>query len=233
MRGIRYLLQGWEAFTFKLDSSLFGNMLRGAGWNWDPARKPHGSGIRVKVESMRNTNRFAAVPGPRVRSGFLGRLGRTYGRTYGRVRAGDEDGQALVEFALTLPMLLTVVTAIFIFAIALSHYMMLLNAVTIGAQSLAISRGNTTDPCSLVATTVEAAAPSLTPGSLTFSLNLNGTAESGTTCSSASTSTGAAGDLVAGGSAQVTVTYPCSLVIYNVNPWPSCKLVATIVEAVQ
>jgi len=149
------------------------------------------------------------------------------------IRTSDEEGQALIEFAITLPVLLMLVTAIFIFGLTLSHYLMLLNATDIAARNLAISRGQTTDPCALTVATVEAAAPMLTPGSLSFSLNLNGTAENGTSCSSASTTTGAAGLLVQGSAAQVTVTFPCSLVVYGANPWPNCKLVAITTELVQ
>jgi Flp pilus assembly protein TadG len=128
---------------------------------------------------------------------------------------------------------LLIVTGIFVFGVALSHYLMLVNALDIGARQLAISRQQTTDPCAQFVATFEAAAPSLTPASLTFAYTLNGTAYSGTSCSSGSTTTGAAGNLVQGTSAQVTVTYPCSLAVYGINLVPSCTEVGITTELIQ
>jgi Flp pilus assembly protein TadG/uncharacterized membrane protein (UPF0127 family) len=145
----------------------------------------------------------------------------------------DDHGQSLVEFAVCLPVLLLVVTGICTFGIALNNYLMLTNSVSVGARLLAISRGQTTDPCLTTATAVYAAAPILKKTSLTFTFVLDGTSYAGTTCSSGSTTTGAAGKLVQGTSAQVTVTYPCSLVVYGVNYAPSCSLKAQTTELVQ
>jgi Flp pilus assembly protein TadG len=153
-----------------------------------------------------------------------------------------EQGGSLVEFALVLPLLMLIVTGITTFGIALNNYMELTEATGIGAQQLAISRGNTTDPCSTVASAVEGAAPYLTPASLQFTLTLDGTAYgpyagnttwSSSTCSSASTSTGAAGNLVQGQSAVLKVTYPCNLAVYGINYAPSCVLSAQVTEIVQ
>jgi Flp pilus assembly protein TadG len=144
-----------------------------------------------------------------------------------------EDGGALIEMALVFPMLMLIVTAIFAFGIGLNNYLEMTNAVSIAGRQMAISRGQTTDPCAQAVTTIESAAPQLKPASLTFSFVLNGTPYSGTSCSSSSTSTGAAGNLVQGASAQVTVTYPCNLAVYGRNYAPTCSLVAQTTELVQ
>src|ERR1700761_7198494 len=122
---------------------------------------------------------------------------------------GREEGGALVEMALVIPILMLIVTAIFAFGIGLNNYLELTDAVSIAARQLAISRGQTTNPCAQAVTTIENAAPQLKPANLTFSFVLNGTSYSGTSCSSTSTTTGAAGNLVQGASAQLTVSYPC------------------------
>lgn len=159
-----------------------------------------------------------------------------------RIRANSEEGQSLLEFALCLPVFLLIVTGITTFAIALNNYLVMTNAVSTGAQQVAVSRGNTTDPCALAATAIVNAAPNLNSSNLKFSFVLNGTSypSSGTysgssaaTCSSSSTTTGAAGNLVSGQAAQVTLTYPCNLAVYGHNYMPSCNLAVQTTEIVQ
>jgi Flp pilus assembly protein TadG len=148
------------------------------------------------------------------------------------VRRG-EDGSSLIEFALCLPPLCLLMTGIFAFGIAIGNYVMLTNATSSAAMDLAISRGNTLDPCALASAAVAAAAPTLTSSSLTFAYTLNGTAYSGTSCSSSSTTTGAAGNLVQGQAATLTVTYPCNLTVYRANNFSNCVLTAKASEMVQ
>ena len=145
----------------------------------------------------------------------------------------DELGQSLVEFALCLPVLLLVVTGICTFGIAMNNYLALTDAVNIGSRLLAISRGQTTDPCATTVAAIYAAAPYLKKANYSFTFVLNGATYTGTTCSSSSTTTGAAGNLVQGTSAQVTATYPCTLKVYAANLVPSCSLNAQTTELVQ
>jgi Flp pilus assembly protein TadG len=51
-----------------------------------------------------------------------------------------EDGQAMVEFALVLPVLLVLVLGIIQFGITFNHYMTLTDAVRAGARQAAVSR---------------------------------------------------------------------------------------------
>jgi Flp pilus assembly protein TadG len=149
------------------------------------------------------------------------------------VRARDEDGQTLVEFAFVMPLLLTLVFGIIVFGIALNNYLVLTNATNISAQVLSISRGQTTDPCNTAVQAFYSAVPNLNKANLTFSFVLNGSSYSGTSCSSSSTTTGAAGNLVAGQNAQLTVTYPCNLNFFGYTPASGCTLTAQVSEVVQ
>jgi len=133
------------------------------------------------------------------------------------LRASDETGQSLIEFALCLPMLMLIVTGLLSFGLTLNNYILLTNATAVGARQLAISRGQTVDPCALVVSAVNTAAPLLTTTKYVFTFVLNGASYSGTTCSSSSTTTGAAANLVQGAPAKVTVTYPNSLGVYGMN----------------
>jgi Flp pilus assembly protein TadG len=150
-----------------------------------------------------------------------------------RRRARNDGGQAMVEMALALPVLLLVLTGILTFGLAFNNYVLLTEATSIGARALAISRGATTDPCSTASSAVIAAAPLLAPASLSFSFVLNGSSYTGTSCSSGSSTTGAAANLVQGANAVVTVTYPCSLAVYGANYAPHCSLQAQMTELIQ
>ena len=94
-------------------------------------------------------------------------------------RSEREEGGALVEFAVTLPVLLLLVTGILVFGVAFSNYIMLNEATAIGARQLAISRGQTLDPCKTVVNAVYAAAPLLVPANLTVTVTLNGQSYAG------------------------------------------------------
>ena len=140
-----------------------------------------------------------------------------------RELARRNEGQSLVEFAVTLPMLLLVVTGIMAFGVAFNNYLMLTEATSVGARQLTVSRGQTLDPCQTLSSAVYAAAPLLKQANVTFTLSLNGTAYSGTSCSG-TVSTGAPANMVLGTNAVVTVTYPFSLNLYGVKIVPTGSL---------
>jgi Flp pilus assembly protein TadG len=161
------------------------------------------------------------------------------------LRAGEQGG-ALVEFALVLPMMLVVIFGMATFGIAFNRYMELTQAVNVGAEQLAIARGNTTDPCALVYKAVTQVSPYLNGSQMTFNFVLNTTSygpytggSANVTCSSASTSTGAAGNLIQLDPVTVNVSYPCSVLSINFGnmvhfiPVPSCNLHAQITEISQ
>jgi Flp pilus assembly protein TadG len=146
-----------------------------------------------------------------------------------RATLRNEKGQSVVELAFVLPVLFLVVTGLFTFGLAVNNNLMLTNAVNNGAQLLAISRGQTTDPCATAIAAVTNAAPLLTASSLNFTFVLNGTTYAAGTTSC----TAGAANLLQGTTAQVTATYPCNLTVYGVNFAPTCNLQAQTTELVQ
>jgi Flp pilus assembly protein TadG len=144
----------------------------------------------------------------RARPRFPRRLVRALLRT-------GEQGSALVEFALILPMLMLLTTGVLVFGVAMNNYIQLTNAVSIGARTLAVSAQLTTDPCATAYTAITNAAPNLNSSNFTFTYVLNGTTYTGATCNSSSVSTGAAGNLSSGATATVTATYPLNLSVYG------------------
>lgn len=179
------------------------------------------------MPSRRRSIRAALSAHLRARPRFPRRLVRAL------LRAGEE-GSALVEFALILPMLLLLTTGIFVFGVAMNNYMQLTNAVSIGARTLAVSAQLTLDPCATAYTAITNAAPNMTAANFNFSYVLNGTTYTGTTCSSASVSTGAAGNLSSGSTATVTATYPLNLSVFGkVFSQSNAVLSSTSTELVQ
>ena len=143
-----------------------------------------------------------------------------------------EDGQALVELAICLPMLLLVVMGICTFGIAINNYISLTSATSSGTRALSVNRGNTSDPCQTLSSTVSSAAPLLKSASLSYSLTLTpygGAAATytGTSCA------GATSNLSASATAKVKVTYPCTLMVMNQNFAVNCTLTAMDAELVQ
>jgi Flp pilus assembly protein TadG len=140
-----------------------------------------------------------------------------------------EEGSALVEIALVMPMLLAVVTSIFAFGVGFNNQLTLTSAVGSGAQQLQLIRTTTTDPCADTLTAIKNAAPSLTGNSISLSFNFNGTEVDNTNS--------CAGDqtyLVSGQPVTVTAKYPCVLSImpmgYGTKFVSNCQLSAKVTE---
>jgi len=160
-------------------------------------------------------------------------------------RGGDEQGQSLIEFALVVPVFLLVVTGVLVFGIYEMQVLSLTEGVDSAGRLVSVSAGNTTDPCALAATAVQQASTILRPANLSYTLVLNPlpgfvstnnhTYANQSSCSSASTTTGAAGYLVTGGSVTVTATYNnCSLAVYGRNfASGGCTITSSITEVVQ
>lgn len=141
------------------------------------------------------------------------------------LRTGRRRGQSLVEFSLSMPILLIIVTGMVGFGLALYNNLVLTNGVNIGAQTLAASRGQTSDPCATASSAVQTASPSLVSSNLSYTIILNGTTYTGTTCTSGAT------NMVQGATLQVSATYPCVLPIYGMKH--SCSLGALTAELIQ
>lgn len=137
----------------------------------------------------------------------------------------SRDGVSALEFAIILPVLLTILIGIFQFGMAMSNYLVLTNAAAKGALTLALSRGTTT-PYTSTTAAINAAAPNLNTANITTTVTVNGS-----TCSSDAT---CLTNLLAGNTATVKTTYPCKLVVMGTNYAPSgCILSAQTAQMVQ
>ncbi len=145
----------------------------------------------------------------------------------------QQQGQSLIEAALVLPLILLVITGVLAFGLTFSNYIVLTEATGVGARQLAISRGTTLDPCATVSSALTAAAPLLKASNLTYTIILNGTSYTSSSCPSPTTTTGPSGKLQQGSSAVVTVGYPCQLKVAGYDVVPGCSLTSRTTEAIQ
>jgi Flp pilus assembly protein TadG len=161
-----------------------------------------------------------------------------------------EHGQAIVETALVMPVLLITVTGVMVFGIFLNQILSMTEGMGNSGRVLSVSAGLTTDPCATAASAFQGAAPLLSSSSLTYKLTLDPTAGSTTgevssnstagtafSCNSATTTTtgSMAAALVSGGNATLKVSYSnCSLNFYGNKLLPGgCSISQTITEAIQ
>jgi Flp pilus assembly protein TadG len=154
-----------------------------------------------------------------------------------RVRSflgSDGEGGALVEMAVTLPVLLLLMTGIFSFSVALYQKLQLAEAVGNAGRTLAVDRGSA-DPCQDATTAIYAAAPGLTQSSLTLTYTLNGVVTKGKSCYSAGVNGNT--NMVAGQNAEIQATYTgCFLNVMNIwgkSMTGPCTLYAQVTEVVQ
>src|SRR5580704_1889433 len=96
---------------------------------------------------------------------FARRSRRAFGRR-------GEEGAALLEFAITLPLLMTVLTGTASFSLALYLLQQIGNATSTAAQLLGAEQGLITDPCATVVTSVTSSLPNLTPGKITYTVSI-------------------------------------------------------------
>ena len=131
-----------------------------------------------------------------------------------------EEGNALVELAVALPVVMLLITGMITFGLMLNNYLVLSHATDVGARNLALSRGASMNPCSDAVNTIQGAAPNLGSSSLNYTFNIGTGSFSGSSTgfsgtSSTSCSQAGVSDMVAGDNATVTVTYPFQLLVYG------------------
>jgi Flp pilus assembly protein TadG len=138
----------------------------------------------------------------------------------------SEDGQASLEFALVIPLLLLLVIGIFKVGIVYNNYIQLTNGVDAAARLLATERdvSSPPTPCDRAATQAQASAGSVTLTQVQVTIG-------GTTW----TQGGAASCPTLTPNAQATLSAQssCDLVIMGIDFAPSCRLTASATEIVQ
>ena len=159
------------------------------------------------------------------------------------------EGGALVETAVVVPVMLTLITGMASFGIALNNYLILSHAADVGARYIAINQGSfpngaTTSPCALAASLYLAAAVGIAPSQLSYSVTLTPTAAGTATTytstngasgfgSGSSCATGGAANMgTGGGIVAVSVSHPVTpFVVFWSNR--TLNLTAATTEIIQ
>jgi len=118
------------------------------------------------------------------------------------------DGQALVEMAFVLPLMMMLLLGMFSIGLALIQYEMLGQATFAGSQQFQNGRGLLGDPCASAAAAVTAALPNWTAANITYSGTIE---EKDGTIQTMSASTGSfscSNTLAQYHPATLTVSYP-------------------------
>jgi len=156
---------------------------------------------------------------------FLGGGGRATARLSANMFR-DESGSVLIEFSILAPMLILLWVGVLQFFPILQNHVILQEAVSQGAQTLAAGRTDSTVYSDTI-NQVTAAAGSLA-ASMTVTVSVCNA--SGGSCSACSTNA-ACGTLLTsaqGEAGQVSATYPCVLIISLFNFAPGCTVSATV-----
>jgi Flp pilus assembly protein TadG len=147
-------------------------------------------------------------------------------KLFARLR-GEDDGVALIEFALVLPLLLLLVTGIIQFGLVFNRYITLTDAVRSGARQLSLGRG-LSDPCDAAITqTINSA----------LNVNLQASQVTATllspdTCGSGTYPNRTGGNMVQGDQSTVTATIPYTLRIFGI-PVFNGNLTASASDAIE
>lgn len=144
----------------------------------------------------------------------------TWKKVCGRIFPGNE-GNAIVEMAFVLPILLTVVSGIYTFGRAFNNQLVLTHAVQEGALTVQAYNGIVdTNPCIEAEQKANAVAVNLNRSNILYTFTYNG----GTSVTSCA---GVPSTLDSKSSATFSATYPCNLSIYGVPFASSCTLTAS------
>lgn len=183
----------------------------------------------------------------------LGRIFREAAFASARLRTmlRRDDGSALIEMYVVLPIMLGLILGVSSLGLALNAYIVLSHATDVGARYLAINDGNfgsssTNNPCAMAVTQITAAAPVLNSSKLSYSITFtptsSGTATTFTSSnggsgyastSSSSCATNGTTDMGTGlGTVTVNVTYPYPLLIFGWAP-TNVNLQAQTTEIIQ
>jgi Flp pilus assembly protein TadG len=142
-----------------------------------------------------------------------------------------EDGQALVEFALVLPILLMVATGITSFGLVFYRYITLTDAVRTGARTLALGRGETSpnDPCTLATnqTVSSAIDVNLQASDITMKIGTDPPIQMPQACDGSGT------QWIQGNQVTVSASIPYSLNIFGVISINTGNLTASATDAIE
>lgn len=136
----------------------------------------------------------------------------------------DEEGQGLIELALSITVIMMMLTGIFSFGVAYSNQQALSQAVGLAGQTISQSGGIAgIDPCAVTFNTLSKSAPQLDPAQIKMTLTLNGVSQ-GVGVNSCTGVT-----LLSSSNTTVKATYPCHIGVLGFSAF-DCTLTGSVTE---
>jgi Flp pilus assembly protein TadG len=148
-----------------------------------------------------------------------------------RLIVADSEGNALVEMAVTLPLVMLVMTGIFAFSVAIYQKLQLAEAVSNAGHYLATSRGDH-DPCANAVNAIDNGAPGLTASNISISMSLAGAPLPSSCPGSGTNGPSTTFSTAQGETVQVAAGYTTALPVFGL-PFTSVNLGTQISEVVQ
>jgi Flp pilus assembly protein TadG len=189
--------------------------------------------IRCAQWARRNRN-GAALKGTEMKldCNLRKRSARIAGAAKRLMSLRGEAGDLLVEFAMTLPILIMILTGVTSFSLAFYSLEQLGNATVNAVQYVAADQGLTSDPCATAASQVTGALPGWSSSSFSYRLAI--TDSSGTTYYPSSTGWTSGTFSCTGGASEETENYTVVLSVKYAYKWlpilafsPSSPLTST------
>jgi len=139
------------------------------------------------------------------------------------MRFRGEEGGALVEFAVTIPLMMTVLTGTASFSLALYYLQQLGNATSTATMLVGAEQGLTSDPCATAVTSIQDSLPGWKASNLTYTMVItdsSGTTHTyGPTAGSSFSCTAGASELAPNEPVTLTVSFAYSwLPVYQFSP---------------
>jgi Flp pilus assembly protein TadG len=131
--------------------------------------------------------------------------------------ARNERGAAIIELAVSAPLLIIMVFAVLQFSIVLHNKVVLAESVGFAARTLAMQRG-VADPCSTTVTKLKAALGTAMASTAQITLTVHGTTYGPSNNPSCSGSVGTS--MTSGEDATLKATYPWSIGVYGISLGP-------------
>jgi Flp pilus assembly protein TadG len=131
--------------------------------------------------------------------------------------AGNDRGQAMIEMALLLPLLVLLAYGIVQGGILFNNWIVLTEATRSGARELSLGRAPSVNACDNATTRLKSAAFNLHQADLVVTYTV------ANSCT----------DLAVGSAATLRATYPCALRILGINFAPGCTLRSEVTERVE
>ena len=134
-------------------------------------------------------------------------------------RRRREEGQAVIEMALILPVLLLLIAGIVKFGLVYNNHIILTDSVRVGSRQLALGRG-LPDACAPAVKRLKDSAENLDTSKIVVAAPIFG-------------GTSSCNTMFQGDASTISATYPCELTVFGIDFFPNCRLKASATEAVE